>query len=221
MDLPELADPERALALIYAPRSARPALRALWAFDEALENLAASTRNPGIGAIRLAWWRERVPELATGAHPGEPVLRAMSDHFVPREPSPGDLEGLIDGWEAFLSGDADALSDYARARGRTWLTLSGRLLRESPDPPLLELSEAWALQSLARVASDEETRRSAAALARERFAHLPSVRWPRRLRPAGMVVALARLDAAAGSGADRRGAPKRVARMLGLALTGR
>ena len=69
-------DPERALALSYAVEG-RDALAALLALDDALARLLRSTREPALGQMRLAWWREALERLDTAPPPAEPVLRTQ------------------------------------------------------------------------------------------------------------------------------------------------
>src|SRR3546814_7204404 len=72
-DLVAAGDPERWLAATYARRQARPGLAALFALDMSLGRLVASTNEPMIGAIRIAWWREALEKLHQPPLPGEPV----------------------------------------------------------------------------------------------------------------------------------------------------
>ena len=74
----ELADPERALAIAYAPAEHRPALTALFALDERLAGIVAATTEPTIGLIRLAWWRESLEKLDREPPPAEPLLQALA-----------------------------------------------------------------------------------------------------------------------------------------------
>ena len=59
----DIADPERRLALAYAPRDRRGALAVLWALDERLGSIVAATREAMLGEIRLAWWRDALAGL--------------------------------------------------------------------------------------------------------------------------------------------------------------
>jgi len=74
-----LADPERLLALSYAPAERRAALAALWRLDERMGTIVATAREPAIGAMRLLWWRDALTGLDTpGAMPpAEPLLGEM------------------------------------------------------------------------------------------------------------------------------------------------
>jgi phytoene synthase len=63
MDFSQLAATlpiERRLALAYAPGRARAATLGLFALDAALGNLVRAAREPLLGQMRLAWWREEL-----------------------------------------------------------------------------------------------------------------------------------------------------------------
>jgi phytoene synthase len=69
VDPANLPNPERALALSYAPASTRPGLEALFALDTALGTILKTTREPIVGQMRLTWWYEalgRTPCRAAG-----------------------------------------------------------------------------------------------------------------------------------------------------------
>jgi hypothetical protein len=54
--MPRIADPERALTLIYVPRDLRSALEALWRLDDRLAPLGVGRGgNPAVDQIKLAW----------------------------------------------------------------------------------------------------------------------------------------------------------------------
>ena len=64
-----LSDPDRSFALDHVPTAQRDGVAALWALDEHLGQLVASTTQPPLGQMRLLWWREA---LETGAR-GQPL----------------------------------------------------------------------------------------------------------------------------------------------------
>ncbi len=80
-------DPERGLILAYAPAAGRGALAALLALDDALAQVLRTTREPALGQLRLAWWREALEQLDNSAGPAEPVLRALAAYALPQEKS--------------------------------------------------------------------------------------------------------------------------------------
>ncbi|MGE0828296.1 MAG: squalene/phytoene synthase family protein, partial [Hyphomonadaceae bacterium] len=61
------ADEDRFLAAALAPPDARAALFAVYAAAHEIAKTAETVREPHIGAIRFAWWREAVEEVRAGA----------------------------------------------------------------------------------------------------------------------------------------------------------
>src|SRR6476620_2456312 len=92
------ADPERALALAYAPKEKRAALAALFGLDELLGAIVSRTENPSVGQMRLTWWHGALGSLHA-SRPVDPLLNALA--AVP-DIEPASLLPLIDGWEALL-----------------------------------------------------------------------------------------------------------------------
>ena len=92
-------------AVLLVLRAALLALVALLALDAELAQLVATTTEPLLGEIRLAWWRDRLIELDTQPAPAQPLLQALQARTLPRL-SGSDLAGLEDGWLARLNGDA-------------------------------------------------------------------------------------------------------------------
>ena len=216
-----LADPERALAVTYAVASARPALTALFALDERLGGIVATTTEPMIGLMRLAWWREALEKLDASSAPAEPLLRVIAERVLPLGPTGEMLAELEHGWSALLDGEADAsaIARFARSRGGRLFTVAGLILR-MPDDGLAQGGEAWALADLAHHHSDPVVRAEAAVQARRALADQSRRRWPRAGRALGALVALAKRDVATDA-PRRQGSPGRLLRMLALRLTGR
>jgi len=50
---------DRDLVRLYWPAELRPAFDALFSLDDALADVVARSSEPMLGAIKLAWWRER------------------------------------------------------------------------------------------------------------------------------------------------------------------
>ncbi len=215
-------DPERALAVAYAPAAARPALAALWALDERLGTTVASTREAMIGRIRLAWWREALERLDTHAPPAEPLLATIAATILPRGVSGADLALLEAGWAALVDGDtpdAAAMAAHGAERGAPLFALAATILAPPADMAAVRAAGAgWALADLGHRLRDPAARATARGLALRELAAAPR-RWPSPLRPLGALTLLARADAAAETRAQ--GAPRRLARMALHRLTGR
>lgn len=90
------ADPDRALAALFAPPDARADLLALYAFNAELVRIADQITEPGLGAIRLQWWREAIERAAGGETVGHPVADAFGEVLVRRALSRERIAGLID-----------------------------------------------------------------------------------------------------------------------------
>ncbi|OHT18911.1 hypothetical protein BHE75_00891 [Sphingomonas haloaromaticamans] len=212
-------DPERALALVYAPADRRAALAVLWRLDERLGAVLAMAQEPMIRAIRLAWWREALEALDDGPPPDEPLLQDVAAHILPLGLAGADVAALEEGWAALADLPPD-LGRHARARGRALFDLSARLLGEAAPRDLADAGEGWAL--IDRLAAGDGPDEDRAELQARAAALLARRRWPRALRPLGVLAALARRDARAGDPAARRqGSPARLGRAIVAGLLGR
>jgi phytoene/squalene synthetase len=94
-------DPDRMLATGFAAAGARAHLIALIAFNAELARAREAVREPGLGAIRLQWWREVLDECCGGGpvrrHPVALALAATVQACgLPRSL----LEALVDVREA-------------------------------------------------------------------------------------------------------------------------
>ncbi|WP_294390697.1 squalene/phytoene synthase family protein [uncultured Sphingomonas sp.] len=216
----ELEDPEVSLAIMYAPADARTALRLLFAVDQRFRSIVASTNEPMIGMMRLAWWRESLEKLDRATPPAEPLLGAVSRELLPRGLSGATLSAIEDGWAALIDGevDAGALLRHGEQRGGTLFQVAGILLGQA-DARLTDAGAIWALADLGHHHADPAVREAARRRARELASSLPGGSWPRRLRPLGMLTMLAQADA--DTAVRRQGHPRRLLRGLALRLTGR
>ena len=216
----ELADPERALAVAYAPFDRRAGLAALFALDERFGAVVASTSEPMIGLMRLTWWREALEKLDLDPAPAEPLLRLLADQLLPRGVTGAALAAIEDGWAALIDGEPDevAIARHGRERGANLFHAAATLL-DAHDPRLASAGEVWALVDLGHRHSNADVRKSALTQARKVATDLPAGRWARTARPLAALFVLARRDATAVTRAQGR--PDRMLRMLALRLTGR
>lgn len=220
----EAANPERTLALSYAPPGTRAGLAAILALDDMLAQILRTTREPLVGQMRLTWWHEALVALDRAPPPAQPVLQALAVEVLPQGVSGAALAGMIDGWEVLL--DPDPLTRamveaYAAARGAGLFSIGGQLLGASTRDPLQAAGMGWALADLARHARD-----AAAALPAELAATALSAatrqRWSRAARALGALAHIARIDLALPQGVPAPvGAPPRVARLAWHRFTGR
>jgi phytoene synthase len=216
--------PERGLVLAYAPPASRVALAALLALDDALALLLRTTREPALGQMRLAWWREALERLDQARPPAEPVLRGLAREVLTRGVTGASLVPLVHGWEVLVEEerlDADALRRFGEGRG-TLFVVAGRALHATSTDPLAEAGQGWALADLGLHLHESGEAAAARALAAPLLARAAAVRWSRNARALGAMAHLARLDLAVPPGTlPRPGAPHRVGRLLWHRLTGR
>lgn len=119
---PDIRDPR---VMVAVPRERRAAMAALWGLAERLTRLIADAREPLIGQIKLAWWRDMMAMLAAdpAALPkGEPLLAELQAVWAGQ----GGLDALVDAAEAMLlAGDDAGRRDAGRGFGETLFRLSG------------------------------------------------------------------------------------------------
>jgi phytoene synthase len=171
---------------------------------------------PGLGAIRLAWWRERLEELDQGATPpAEPRLRAIARQLVGRGITGKELSRLEDGWLPLLQPFpwGEEVAEGLRMRGRMLFGIGAKLLGGTPQDAQ-DAGALWSLVDGARHCSDPQSRNFLMAKALELLPRVPR-KLPRELRPLTVLAALAAIDVVrAGSGLGRLSAAVRH-RLLG------
>jgi 15-cis-phytoene synthase len=147
-----------------------------------------------LGAIRLAWWRERLEELDEGKSAAELRLRSVALELLPQGISGQKLTQLEDAWlpllEPFPWGVSQA--DGLKLRGRVLFGVGARLLGAGATEA--EATGAfWSLVDGAHHCSDPPSRDFLRAQARAALAGLGRP-LPRRLRPLTVLAALAAAD---------------------------
>jgi phytoene synthase len=211
-----VTDPWLDLALSYAPDRSRAALDALFALDTALGNVLRTTREPLVGQMRLAWWREALEGLDASGAPAEPVLRALTAAVLPLGITGRALGGMADAWEPLL-GDVGtgSIDDHGRLRGGALFAMAGVALDAAPGDPVGAAGEGWALADLAANLSDPALASRARERAATMLAHARRSRWSRNGRALGALALIA----------DRRLSgpvpPTFVLRLARFRLTGR
>lgn len=174
------------LALSYAPDRSRAALEALLMLDAALGNVLRTTREPLVGQMRLAWWREALQDLDVSGAPAEPVLLSLTAAVLPLGITGHAISGMVDAWEPLLGEiGMGLLDDHARLRGRALFAMAGTALDAAPGDPIGEAGEGWALADLAVNLTDP----ALASQVRERAAAMLTQagrqRWSRNGRALG------------------------------------
>jgi 15-cis-phytoene synthase len=183
----------------------------LWNLDLAFADVISTSSDARLGAIRLAWWRERLEELDQGkGPPPEPRLQAVASELIPLGVEGGELSRLEDAWlpllESFPWGPAQA--EGMRLRGRILFEVGARLLG-ADSQGVRETGELWSLIDAVQHCSDPASRRM---LAQEASTALASQRGrlPSRVRPLTILAALSAADLVRqGSGLGRLSAAVR------------
>lgn len=184
-----VTDPWFELALSYAPERSRAALDALFSLDTALGNILRTTREPLVGQMRLAWWREALQGLDASGAPAEPVLQSLAAAVLPLGITGDALSGMADAWEPLLG--SGSIDGHARLRGRALFTLAGGALGAATDDPVGEAGEGWALADLAANLSDPALASRAREEANARLALARRSRWSRNGRTLGALALVA------------------------------
>ncbi len=173
-----------------------------------------------ISRIRLAWWREALEKLDAAPPPKEPLLEAVAAHLLPSGIAGAGLAQMEAGWSAIVGDQpvtADELALYAKKRGSLLFRFTAQLLGQA-EPDVAAAGEQWSLVDLARHSSERSDVDAALAAARTRR---PPRRWPKSLRPLGMLASLALRDLRRGPEQwEEPGSPPRMARMMRHRLTG-
>lgn len=138
---------DRDLVRLYWPVALRPAFDALFAIDDVMAEVVASSTQPALGAIRLAWWREALERLDANSPPPEPRLQAVARELLPRGVSRTSLAGIPEGWSALLDEVPDP--DIVVGRG-TGLFAAGACLLRATAPRLLEAGSLFAFADAKR-----------------------------------------------------------------------
>jgi phytoene synthase len=149
-----------------------------------------------LGAIRLAWWRERLEELDNGiAPPAEPRLQAVAATLIPAGVSGAELSRLEYCWLALLTPFPwdDVVADAVAERGAVLFRIAAQLLGREPaegEP----FGVVWSLADVAGRCSDERSRALLSARAKSAIRALPPPEAPGELGPLVMITALGAYD---------------------------
>ena len=202
---------DRDLVRLYWPVELRPAFDALFGIDDAMAEVVASSTQPALGAIRLAWWREALERLDVNPPPPEPRLQAAAAELLPRGIKGTDLAALEDGWANLLDEQPDI--ERIGTRGARLFSMAARLLGEN-DPRLDAAGRLYAY--------GEAFRKGWAPRfwPMEEMHMLSRHRFPRRLRPLTALARLAARDVKSSTSVEPEATPGRAAALLSHRLFG-
>lgn len=175
------------LALAYAPRAARGDWLTLLAFDARLAAIVRQAREPLLGQMRLAWWRDRLGEVPGSWPRGEPLLAVLPGW----QAEFAALAALVDGWELLL-GEAPlppaAFAALADARAAALVALAHRLGQGDTASAVHAAGRDWALADMRANLSAPAERTAVESLAEP----CATAALPRAMRPLAVLHALAR-----------------------------
>lgn len=150
-------DPDRSLAVLFAPRESRADLFALYALNVELARIAEQVSEPDLGAIRLQWWRESVERAANGETTGHPVADAVGAALRHRALSRERIAALIDARQfdivTRIMPDGPAFEAYLRDTAGALFTLAAEslgLYGPSLEPAAAAAGMAYGLTGLMR-----------------------------------------------------------------------
>jgi len=177
-------------------------------------DVVARSTQPALGAIKLAWWRERLEELDEGKVPAEPRLQAAFSNLLPRGISGSDLSQLEQSWALMLnSDDFNVRMRGVASHGPVLFGLAARLLRIPVDAFIDDAANSFVSIDLGR--------RGIFDVPGQRLRRSQS-RAPRRARPLTSLGALARRDMKQGGPPfEPEGTPARAWTVLRHWITGR
>jgi phytoene synthase len=150
-------DPDRSLAVLFAPRESRADLFALYALNVELARIAEQVSEPDLGAIRLQWWREGVERAANGETTGHPVADAVGAALRHRALARERIAALIDARHfdvvTRIMPGGPAFEAYLRDTAGTLFTLAAESLGlhgPSLEPAAAAAGMAYGLTGLMR-----------------------------------------------------------------------
>jgi phytoene synthase len=102
-------------AFLFLPPQRRAAITAFYAFCREVDDVVDETRDPGVAAAKLAWWRQEVQSAFAG-QPSHPVMKALMPLAAQFAIEAGHLLAVIDGCQVDLQQsrflDYAALANY-------------------------------------------------------------------------------------------------------------
>ena len=161
-----------------------------------MADVVATSTEPALGAIRLAWWRERLEELDQGdPAPAEPRLKTVSKHLIPLGISGIELSELETCWLPMLEDFPwrQPVAEGFRRRGRILFGVGAKILGWHSED-VNAAGALWSLVDGARHCSDFYSRTFLLGEARQAIEQLPRHKPPRAVRGMTVLAALAAHD---------------------------
>lgn len=149
------ADPDRFLCVLASPEAARETLAVLYAFNAELARVSTSVTEPGLGMLRLQWWREVAEEGAHGRTRRHPVAEPLGRLIAARGLEPALFDAVITARELELDEagvpDPLALEAYAAASAGGLMRLALAALGVEDEASLRAARHAGTAVALAGV----------------------------------------------------------------------
>ena len=149
-------DPDRYFSALFAPAGQRQFLFALYAFNRELAHIGETVREPMLGEIRLAWWRETLDGARANAPRPHHVARALAATLAANDLPAPLFDAMIDARQFDLldgtfadSANRDA---YVDATSANLMRLAARILGAGDrfDDLAREAGAAYGLAGLLR-----------------------------------------------------------------------
>ena len=144
-------DPDRYFSALFAPTDKRHFLFALYALYYEMAHVADAVREPMVGDIRLAWWRETVEGARAGKARNHDVARALVETLAANDLPQHLFEAIIAARAFDVSrepfADMETLEEYCDATSGNMMRLAARVLGagDTLDAPVREAGIAFAL----------------------------------------------------------------------------
>jgi 15-cis-phytoene synthase len=131
-------DPDRHIAILFAPAERRPYLQALQAFSLEVAGVRAAAKEPAAGEIRLQWWREVLEGKRDEEANGHPVAMAIRDTIARNKLPVQAFVALADarGFDLYdeLLADWNAVEGYCGETSSALFRLATIILAKGEDP---------------------------------------------------------------------------------------
>ena len=197
----------------------------MFTIDAAMGDVVRTTREPMVGQIRLAWWRERLLEIDQAKVPAEPHLAAAARLAADYSTSGAMLTELVDRWEPMLTDfpwESEVIGPIA-GRGAILFGYAAFIL--SVDEPGVKLAmsagSVWALIDVARHCSDADSCDTLIDVAKDGIEKLTGTAVGPAVRPLTMLGRLARRDLERWPRIEPEATPARAWVMIHHRLTGK
>ncbi|WP_068116462.1 squalene/phytoene synthase family protein [Tropicimonas marinistellae] len=164
-EIVERGDPDRFLAAIAAPLSARACLLPLYAFNVDVARLPWVSPEPMICEMRLQWWRDTLEQIGRGEIPSTheiaiPLAETIRRHGISIDVL--DAMVLARRWDIYHDPfeDTPALHSYidATAAGLTWVSAQALGATAEAEGAVRDAGWAAGLASYLRAIPDLEAR---------------------------------------------------------------